>query len=102
MQENGFDAEAGVGELNVVGMDFMALANEDWETLSASEAKRRFYNGSIFRPRQLKPMKAGELPATFAFRTREQGLGLLQLVAFDESRGVATVRFKLVQKSGAP
>jgi len=91
MQEQGFDAEAGTGALHPVGMDFVALPNADWENLTASVATQRFYTGSIYRPRELKPLKDGELPATFAFRTREQNIGLLQLVAFHQERPGATV-----------
>jgi hypothetical protein len=103
MQENGFDAEAGAGALHTLDMEFVALENAEWDTLSAPEALKRFYQGSIFRPRDLKPLKEGELPATFVFRTREHGIGLLQLVAFADQRPGATVRFKLVAgTSGKP
>lgn len=101
MQEQGFDAEANTDALHPVGMDFVALQNPDWENLTANAVMQRFYTGSIYRPRELKPLKDGELPATFAFRTREQNIGLLQLVAFHPERPGATVRFKLVEKPAA-
>jgi hypothetical protein len=100
LRENGFDAEAGVGELHVVNMEFVALQNADWDTLTAPQAMDRLERGSRFAPRDLKPLKEGQLPATFVFRTREGGIGILQLVAFAGGKPQATVRFKL-RESGA-
>ena len=34
-------------------------------------------------------------PANFAFRTREQGIGILQITGFDPARGTATVRYQV-------
>jgi hypothetical protein len=99
MQENGFDAEAGVGELHVVNMEFVALENADWDTLTASQVSDRLDRGSRFAPRNLKPLQENRLPSTFVFRTREGGIGLLQLVSFDTARSKATVRYKLVSKT---
>jgi predicted Ser/Thr protein kinase len=96
MQENGFDAAAGTGELHPLDMLFVALENADWDNLGPDEFIQRLYHG-LYKPRVLKPLKEGELPATFGFRTREDGFGMLQIVAFAEDRPGATVRFKLVQ-----
>jgi len=99
MQENGFDAEAGVDELHVVNMDFVALENADWDQLREPELVDRIYR-SHFRPRQLKAPAEGSLPATYGFRTREGNLGILQLVAFEKEKPGATVRFKLLAGTG--
>ncbi len=101
MKENGFDAAAGVGELQVANMEFVALENGDWETLTVPQLIDRLHNGSRFAPRDLRPAEPGLLPSTFAFRTRERGMGLLQLVAFNKPGIGATVRYKLVENPAA-
>jgi predicted Ser/Thr protein kinase len=58
------------------------------EVLSASIAAR---NGLVIR------MSADQVPATFAFKTREGGVGLLQITGTtDDPRGVK-IRYKLIQ-----
>lgn len=41
----------------------------------------------------------GELPVTFAFKTREGGRGLLQITGFTENPRGVKIRYKLVQAS---
>jgi hypothetical protein len=94
-ERNGFDAVAGRGELQTAGMIFAALENDHWNTLSPTELTSRLLQNNFF-PASLKPWKNGEFPSTFAFRTREGGTGILQLLAFDEAGSGATVRYKLV------
>ncbi len=98
-QENGFDAVAGRGELQVADADFAPLSNADWDTLTAQEVINRLHQGT-FHPRTLKELRPGEFPATYAYRTREQGYGMIQLVAFDPERPGATVRLKRVVRPG--
>jgi hypothetical protein len=100
MQENGFDAFAGTGELHTLDTVFAALDNEDWETLRPSQLFERWHRGQ-FHPRVLQPFPEGQLPSTFAFRTREGGMGVLQLVGFHGDRPGARVRFKLVKRPTA-
>lgn len=96
-QENGFDAVAGNGELQVLNMDFVALNPADWDGLTPEGLMQRLHEGR-FHPRVLQPYPAGQLPSTFGFRTRERGTGILQLLAFDPERPGATVRFKLIAR----
>ncbi len=96
-QEQGFDAVAGNGELQVLNMEFVALENADWNTLAPGELIQRLHEGR-FHPRALKPYPEGRLPSTFGFRTRERGTGILQLAAFDAERPGATIRYKLIAK----
>lgn len=92
-QENGFDAVAGTDELQVLDLVVTSLKPADWETLSAAELRQRLME----RPSRLRALRPGtdhEGPATYGFRTREGGLGMVQLVAFDPARPQVTVRFK--------
>ncbi len=96
LERNGFDAAAGIGELNAFGMLCVALENEHWDTLSPPELTARLHQG-MFRPSSLKPWKNGELPSTFGFRTREGGTGMLQLLGFAQGQPGASVRYKLLK-----
>ena len=98
MERSGLDAAVGIGELQPLGMNFVALENEDWDSLRPTELTTKLHQGT-FRPNDLKPWKNGELPSTFGFRTREGGTGILQLLAFppDRQPGV-TLRYKLIQR----
>lgn len=93
----GMDASAGNGELLPIGMTFAALENADWERLAPREVAARLHAG-MFIPAYLKPWKEGQLPSTFAFRTREGGTGLMQLVRFEPDRPGLTLRYKLVSR----
>ena len=76
MERSGLDVAVGIGELQPLGMNFVALEKEDWDSLRPTEltTKLRQHN---FRPNELKPWKNGELPSTFGFWTREGGTGIL-------------------------
>jgi hypothetical protein len=99
-QEQGFDAVAGLGELQVLNVVFAVLKNSDWDTLTPEEVQQRLYQGQ-YAPKLLKPAEPDGLPATFAFRTREGGIGVLQLVALDDQRPGASVRIKRLVRPGA-
>lgn len=99
MRRNGFDAQAGSDQLHVVDLEVVPLENGDWDTLTAAELADRL-NQRVNRPQFLKPTPGGQLPATFGFRTRERGIGILQLVAFGPRESKATVSYKLVLGAG--
>ncbi len=42
----------------------------------------------------------GGLPATFLFKTREGGMGILQIVGFTENPKGVKIRYKMLQKDG--
>lgn len=98
-QENGFDAVAGNGNLQILNMDLVALNQADWEGLTPEGLIQRLHEGR-FHPRVLQPYPEGQLPSTFGFRTRERGTGILQLLAFNPERPGATVRFKRILRAG--
>ncbi len=99
-QENGFDAVAGVGELQILDATFAALRDADWDTLTAQQVVDRHHQG-VFRPRTLKPTENDGSGRTFAYRTRENGFGILQLLKLDAQRGELHVRFKQILRAGA-
>lgn len=101
MQRNGLDAAAGIGNLQPLGMTFAALSKEDWDTLTPGELVTKLHHG-LFIPAKLEPWPKGELPSTFAFRTREGGTGILQLVGFAEERPEAAIRYKLLRRPVPP
>ena len=98
MQEQGFDAAAGNGVLQVDGMDVLPLEPSAWELFTADETLRQLSTGPVIHPRTLAPGRGVLQPATYAFRTREGGLGLLQLVRFESQRPGVTVRFKMLAR----
>lgn len=98
MERSGLDAAVGIGELQPLGMNFVALEKDDWDSLRPTELTTKLHQGT-FRPNELKPWKNGELPSTFGFRTREGGTGILQLLAFPPDRHPgATLRYKMIQR----
>jgi hypothetical protein len=44
----------------------------------------------------------GELPATYLFKTREGGMGVLQIVGFTNNPSGVKIRYKLVQTASKP
>jgi hypothetical protein len=97
MQENGLDAHAGAGKIETLGVSIVDLAPSDWDSLQPEALVTRLRDSGRFQM-QLEPGLEG-LPATFGFRTREGGTGLLQIVSFEKRKAGATVRFKLISRS---
>jgi tRNA A-37 threonylcarbamoyl transferase component Bud32 len=85
------------------GFDMVAFSQpkERWDAASEDLVRLLELFG---KPGSVVEMSGkGELPATFAFKTREGGMGVLQIVGFkdDIPRGVK-IRYKLIQKAGGP
>jgi hypothetical protein len=78
-------------------MIFAALENDAWDDLPPRELLARLQSNQ-FRPPMLTPWKEGQLPSTFAFRTREGGAGILQLVELPKDRPSVTLRYKLIRR----
>jgi serine/threonine protein kinase len=100
MQERGFDAEARADELGLVGTTIAALDGRDWDSLTPGMLGYHLRDSGA-KPTRLVPID-GRLPATFGFRTREGGSGILQIIAFGGQRPGATLRYKLVTQRDSP
>ena len=123
MREHGFDAEAGVGFLNLLGVGILELPATDWDTLDAAGLLRRLGDVESFRGRRGGPPNwwqrsygtlrhtvadAGYFPGSigdggtssspwvYGYRTREGGVGLLQILHYREKAPGAILRFKSV------
>ncbi len=81
-----------------LGMKVEALDTEAWENLTAVEVQQRL---AATHRRFSQPMKPGT-PATYAFQTREGGMGIVQIIFFSDNPPrvpqCVKIRYKLVQK----
>jgi hypothetical protein len=97
---NGVDAGCGDESTGLIGMELIVqpMPNTFWETASGEGVA----NSPVFKygkPGDPIYMSArGELPATYAFKTREGGTGIVQIIEFVGPRpsGVR-IRYKMVQ-----
>lgn len=94
-QENGYDASASNSELDNLGTEFAPVSKEEWDSLTPQDVITRLRQ-SASRPRSLKLESTAELPVTYAYRTREQGVGIVQIFAFDPERPKVAVRLKRI------
>ncbi|MGA2066699.1 MAG: protein kinase [Thermoguttaceae bacterium] len=94
MESEGMDAMLESSESFLgVGMKVEALGNEAWEKLTPQEVRQQL---SATRSRMSQTLNPGEhKPATYAFQTREDGTGIVQVLGFT-GKGVK-IRYKLVQ-----
>lgn len=98
---NGIDASGGnQGEVRgLIGLDIILhpMPNETWENAVATDAFNldALQFGKPGNPWYVSAK--GNLPATWIFKTREGGLGILQILGFedDEPRGVK-IRYRMV------
>jgi len=99
MVERSIDAEAlpyrGSVALSLVDLMAAPATGEWWDTLPATGFKAMWARLMIASP--LIMTGADELPATYAFKTREGGMGVLQIVGFTEDPPGVKIRYKMVQ-----
>jgi len=98
-QANGFDVLAGAGKLGVLNLDLVKLEDSDWDALSPELIMNRLSRGIPYHGRHLE-LRAGEYPVNFAFRTREKGVGILQLVPVSDAGAGTKVRYRLALAPG--
>jgi len=99
IQESGTDAFAGTGPdvRGLVCFDMVAfpISAESWATTNP-----RSFIEALGRAKAGSPVFVsgkGELPATYLFRTRERGMGILQITGFTEEPKGVKIRYKMVQ-----
>ena len=71
------------------------VPSEEWERLPPSRLD--YYLAASAPGTPVTISGQGELPATFAVKTREGALGLLQILGFTNSPPSLAIRYKLVQ-----
>jgi len=84
----------------IFGLDMKAvpLAAAMWDALSPQQTEKQIGVARVQAFVEFSPVT--NFPATYAFQTREGGIGLLQITGFtDNPRGVK-IRYKLVQNGG--
>ena len=91
-------ASSTVPELIGFDMTFYSVPNTVYDQ-SQTRGPRPWL--SVFRATPATPahMSAENLPAAYAFRTREGGIGLLQLVKSDRAASSLTFRYRLLSKT---
>ncbi len=100
MQTNGVDALGVIPEVNgLVGLDIAAIpvGNELWDQATAAGLMNQL---SPVKPVDTFLFKVGAAsPATWLFRTREGGAGILQITGFTKNPRGVKIRYKLVENA---
>jgi len=114
----GFDQTKGIDALcdvdppvsGLLGIDMVIrpIPETSWDTLGATELVEQYILASAKPGFPVSMSAAGKLPATFLFKTREGGIGILQIVSFNKDPRGVKIRYKIVQaalpgeNAGAP
>ncbi len=100
LEQNGIDAIATMSDeglsLNGVGLVFEPWGPGSWAGTSAVDLRERMISRS-FEPRLSMAYRKGEYQLAFPFKTREGGIGMLQILAVDESERAIQFRYRVVQ-----
>jgi hypothetical protein len=99
---NGIDAigDAGAdvrGLLATGGTVVVPVARDAWDRFSPFDVRQIVVPLSSTRAGGVAMSGAGELPAVFVFKTREDGMGVLQITRHTEASPGVKIRYKLVQ-----
>ncbi len=95
MAERGFDALMWRQDgLECPGMTAADASLTDWDRLPATAIAGRLQDVEKLDAPALQTW--GKLPSTWVFRTREGGLGLLQITGFTEKPRGVKLRYKMV------
>jgi serine/threonine protein kinase len=104
MEKDGLDALYITSEgLLGAGMKFRELDELDWTNMPPSKLGRMMASLIPDPLQQVRMRTATNGPATYGFKTREGGLGVLQVFDLADNPGAVKIRYKLVKTvSGAP
>jgi hypothetical protein len=76
------------------------IPNAQWDGITPSEVStemNKWSEDEVWYP----SMKATRFPTTYAFRTQAGGIGVLQIVSYNEESKTARVRYKLARSEAA-
>jgi predicted Ser/Thr protein kinase len=98
MLSHGYDVDAGTNELKLLQMEIVDLKQDEWEQLTPKELSERLRR-QMYGPSRLPSTGGAALPVQYGFRTRDNTIGMLQLVAFDKAKAGVTVRYRLIERA---
>ncbi len=96
-RQQGFDALAREGHLEILNTEFGTVQDSDWDTLTPQQVVDSVYS-SRFAPNTLKPLTGALATRTFSYQTREGGFGLIRLEGFANCRPGVTLSIKPVKR----
>jgi len=101
LEQNGIDAiarktEEGYG-LTGVGLVFWTWSPGSWAGDDALEVRQDMASAS-FQPRRPLLYQEGQYQYAFPFKTREGGIGMLQMLAVNAAEQTVQFRYKMVQE----
>lgn len=107
VRDNGLDL-LGVFEKEQFGllafdMAILPAKSNDWERLEAKDVieNKQLNQIEANKITPMMPKEAPDKPATYLFRTRENGIGILQIVDFTDNPKGVKIRYKIVQGTGS-
>ncbi len=100
LEANGIDAVATASDEGL-GLRAVGLVCEPWTpgSWASTEAVnlRETMAGKSFEPRLPMTYQEGQYQTVYPFKTREGTIGMLQILAADESTGTVQLRYRVVQ-----
>src|SRR6202012_2964125 len=73
------------------------VENEKWDSSSADMIKDAAETIQLTGVISMENLPEDKLPKTYLFKTREGGMGLLQIISFNSNPSGVKIRYKLVQ-----
>jgi serine/threonine protein kinase len=101
---NGIDVFGEPADVNVPrllatsGTVVVPVAVSAWEEFGINEVRQLVVSLSAITPGGIVMQGSDKQPSTFVIKTREGGMGLLQILGFDENRRGVKIRYKPVQR----